>query len=182
MSPLTFCDTKELPWLLSTGEEISRRSANLLTALGAWRWSSRCGRRSVPNGSNEPPARRLAVATSGDTEQFLEIDGVRYSHLIDPRSGQAVTDRKLVTVVAPSGMLADAYASALSVLSLSEGRKLVDASPEIEAIVWQLDRATGYSTLRGAATPVTRSSGVATEPAGAGRSDRTPIESAAGRR
>jgi thiamine biosynthesis lipoprotein len=56
-----------------------------------------------------------AVATSGDQFRWFEVDGVRYSHLIDPRDGIGVTVRRLVTVIAPTGSLADALASAISV-------------------------------------------------------------------
>lgn len=57
-----------------------------------------------------------AVATSGGSEQFVEIGGVRYSHVIDPRTGLGVTGRHLVTVIAHDGALADAAATALNVL------------------------------------------------------------------
>ena len=58
----------------------------------------------------------VAVATSGGSEQFVEIGGVRYSHIIDPRTGLGVTGRHIVTVIADDGALADAAATALSVL------------------------------------------------------------------
>ena len=57
-----------------------------------------------------------AVATSGGSEQYVEIAGVRYSHIIDPRTGLGVTGRHIVTVIADDGALADAAATALSVL------------------------------------------------------------------
>ena len=57
-----------------------------------------------------------AVATSGGSEQFVEVNGVRYSHVIDPRTGLGTTGRHLVTVIADDGALADAAATALSVL------------------------------------------------------------------
>lgn len=56
------------------------------------------------------------VATSGDTEQFVEIDGVRYSHILDPRTGVGLTTRTAATVIAPNGVSADALASAACVL------------------------------------------------------------------
>ncbi len=56
------------------------------------------------------------MATSGDTEQYVRIDGRRYSHIIDPRTGIALTNRVIVTVVAPDATTADALASAASVL------------------------------------------------------------------
>ena len=57
-----------------------------------------------------------AVATSGDVYQFLEVDGVRYSHLVDPKTGRAITTSRIVTVIGRDGMTCDSYASAISVL------------------------------------------------------------------
>ena len=58
-----------------------------------------------------------AVATSGDYRNYFEADGRRYSHIIDPRTGYPVTqDLVSVTVVHPSSMIADAWATALTVL------------------------------------------------------------------
>lgn len=59
--------------------------------------------------------KNAAMATSGATYQFLEQDGKRYSHIIDPRSGMGVTSRQLITVTAPTCMEADAWATAMSV-------------------------------------------------------------------
>ena len=59
----------------------------------------------------------VAVATSGDYRNFFELDGKRYSHSIDPRTGFPVEhDLVSVTVIAHSAMIADAWATALSVL------------------------------------------------------------------
>ena len=57
-----------------------------------------------------------AVATSGDQFQFLEVDGKRYSHIVDPKTGMGLTSHRNVTVIAPSGMIADGLASAISVM------------------------------------------------------------------
>lgn len=64
--------------------------------------------------------RNTAVASSGDTYRFLEWEGKRYSHIIDPRTGYGVVDRKIINVQAPTCMQADAVASILSVLSSNE--------------------------------------------------------------
>lgn len=80
-----------------------------------------------------------AVATSGDTWQFVEIAGQRYSHLVDPRTGVAVTQRRLVSVAAPTGMLADAWASALSVLGPEAPLGLLSRLAGFEARVVILD-------------------------------------------
>jgi thiamine biosynthesis lipoprotein len=57
----------------------------------------------------------VAIATSGDTYRYLEWEGKRYSHILDPRTGMGVTSRKIVSVTAPTCMEADAWATALSV-------------------------------------------------------------------
>jgi thiamine biosynthesis lipoprotein len=66
-----------------------------------------------------------AISTSGDTEQFREIGGVRYSHIIDPKTGLGLTSRIAVTVVAHRGIDADAMATAISVLGEERGRALL---------------------------------------------------------
>jgi thiamine biosynthesis lipoprotein len=62
-----------------------------------------------------------SVATSGPRTQFVEIAGVRYSHIVDPRSGLGITSSRQATVVATDGALADALATALTVLD-ADGR------------------------------------------------------------
>lgn len=64
---------------------------------------------------------KQAIATSGDAFQSVVIDGKRYSHIVDPRTGLGVTGQSSVTVIAPRADLADAWASALSVLGHEKG-------------------------------------------------------------
>ena len=68
-----------------------------------------------------------AMATSGDYRNFFEIDGVRYSHTIDPRTGRPI-DHSLasVSVVAENCMAADAWATAINVLGPDEGRRIAE--------------------------------------------------------
>lgn len=85
-----------------------------------------------------PPARFLrlkhvALATSGDLFQHVEIDGVRYSHIVDPRTCLGLTDHSLVTVIAPCGMIADSLSTSLSVLGPARGIEWINAQPGIEA-------------------------------------------------
>lgn len=78
---------------------------------------------------------RAAVATSGDAYRGVTIDGVRYSHVVDPRTGLGVTSRITATVVAPTGMHADALASALCVLGTEAGLALIETQAGVEARV-----------------------------------------------
>jgi len=65
-----------------------------------------------------------AVSTSGSTEQFVEIAGRRYAHIVDPRTGLGLTKLVLVTVIAKDGITADSLATALCVLGESKGQEL----------------------------------------------------------
>ncbi len=78
---------------------------------------------------------RAAVSTSGDAEQFVEIGGVRYSHIIDPRTGRALTGRCSVTVVAANGMTSDSLATAVSVMGVEKGMRLVNATEGAAALL-----------------------------------------------
>jgi FAD:protein FMN transferase len=73
--------------------------------------------------------RRCGIATSGDAEQAVEVSGRRHSHLIDPRSGAAMTHGHTVTVLAETGGLADALATAASVLERGAAERLIDRFP-----------------------------------------------------
>jgi thiamine biosynthesis lipoprotein len=73
-----------------------------------------------------------ALATSGDVFQYVEIEGVRYSHILDPRTGLGLTDHSLVTVFAPDGMTADGLATAVSVLGPVAGLRLLGSEPGVE--------------------------------------------------
>lgn len=57
-----------------------------------------------------------AVSTSGDTEQFAVIGGVQYSHVVDPRTGWALTNRVQATVVSKSGLDTDPISTTITVL------------------------------------------------------------------
>ena len=59
---------------------------------------------------------RCGITTSGATARYLEADGRRYSHIVDPRTGWGLTHRVLVTVQAPTATEADAWATAISVM------------------------------------------------------------------
>lgn len=66
--------------------------------------------------ASEPmPLAHRAISTSGDTYRYLEWEGKRYSHVINPRTGMGLTTRQLVSVAAPTSAEADAWATALSV-------------------------------------------------------------------
>lgn len=81
------------------------------------------------------PVQNAAVATSGNYEQYVEKDGVRYSHNIDPRKGLPVPYIKSVTVISPSAELSDALATAVTVMGVSAGMYLVNQLPDVHCIL-----------------------------------------------
>lgn len=72
-----------------------------------------------------------AVATSGTDEQFVEIAGRRYAHLIDPRTGLGLTDQVAATVIGADAALADAVATAASVLGARRGLEFIRRFPTL---------------------------------------------------
>lgn len=70
--------------------------------------------------------KNLALSTSGDTEQFVVIDGRRYSHIVDPRTGIGLTSRIQATVVAKDSTTADSHATAICVLGKQAGLQFAD--------------------------------------------------------
>jgi len=67
-----------------------------------------------------------AVSTSGDTEQYVIIDGKRYSHIVDPKTGLGLTARMSCTVVATDGNTADGLATGLCVLGPARGLPVIE--------------------------------------------------------
>jgi len=77
-----------------------------------------------------------AMATSGDYRIFSELNGIRYSHVIDPRTGYPVRNRVAsVSVVAPDCTLADGLATALMVLGVEDGLALVNRLKHVECLI-----------------------------------------------
>ena len=78
------------------------------------------------NASNEAftevlQLQNAAISTSGDTEQYALIDGVRYSHIVNPKTGKGLTHRIGVTAIAAKGIDSDALATAASVITEQQG-------------------------------------------------------------
>ena len=80
----------------------------------------------VAAGGRRLEVRDQAVAASGDAENRIEVGNARYSHVLDPRTGEAVRGGRTSTVIAPDGATADALATAASVLGPREGRVVVE--------------------------------------------------------
>jgi thiamine biosynthesis lipoprotein len=81
------------------------------------------------------PLKQGAVVTSGDYEKFVEFNGVRYAHIINPKTGYPTTGIISVTVFAPSAELADALATTIFVMGKEVGIDRINQLPNIECII-----------------------------------------------
>ena len=86
-------------------------------------------------GTRDIELSNAAVSTAGDTEQFVEIGGTRYSHILDPRAGMALTRRIAVSVIAPTGLEADGLDTAISVLGPDKALALMNRHPKAQAFI-----------------------------------------------
>ncbi|WP_091141335.1 FAD:protein FMN transferase [Flavobacterium caeni] len=76
-----------------------------------------------------------AVATSGNYEKYIKIDGKKYSHTIDPKTGLPITGIKSVTVISENAEFADAMATPIAVMGISAGLFLIDQIPDLHCII-----------------------------------------------
>ncbi len=77
----------------------------------------------------------VALSTSGDYERYFERDGVRYHHIINPRTGDSARELQSVTIIGPDATTTDALSTSVFVLGLQKGMALVDRLPGIDAIL-----------------------------------------------
>lgn len=98
----------------------------------------------VIDSPHAPPARTLSlshrgISSSGDLFQFVEIEGVRYSHILNPATGLGLTTPTLVTVLAPNATLADSLATSISVLGPRKGMELARSFNHVEVLILTLE-------------------------------------------
>lgn len=88
-----------------------------------------------------------AVTTSGDVYQFMEHDGKRYSHIVDPVTGYGITSQRNVTVIAGDGTTADWLTKACSLLPINQGKKLaLSLHAEVLIAEMKADKVVYYET------------------------------------
>lgn len=80
------------------------------------------------------PLSNSAISTSGDYERFFIEDGVRYHHILDPKSGQSPAGLMSVTVLGPDATRTDALSTTLFVMGLERGMAFIEQQDEFEAI------------------------------------------------
>ena len=88
------------------------------------------------------------VSTSGDAEQFVEFDGIRYSHIVNPHTGVGLTNRIQATIIADCATRSDALATAVCVLGPERGLKTIDADARTAAFILVPRSGTNQVTLK----------------------------------
>jgi len=91
------------------------------------------------------PISNKSVVTSGNYERFIEINGEKYCHIIDPETGWPVKNLKSVTIICKNTELADALATTVFVLGTQKGLQLINQLKQIEAIIIDENSETHYS-------------------------------------
>ncbi len=81
------------------------------------------------------PIQQASVATSGDYEQYFEIEGIRYSHSINPKTGKPVKGIKSVTIVSPRAELSDALATAVTIMGVEVGMHFIEQLPHVHCLI-----------------------------------------------
>src|SRR6185437_3646364 len=89
-----------------------------------------------------------ALSIAGTSEKFFEASGVRYSHIMDPRTGRPVQGILSVAVLAPTGTAGDALDDAFFVMGVDRTRMYVEARHGVEGIFFLPDAATGWKMVR----------------------------------
>lgn len=77
----------------------------------------------------------MSVATSGNYEKFVEINGKRYSHTIDPRTGMPVSGIKSVTIISPFAELSDALATPVMIMGTEIGLDMLNQMKQVAALI-----------------------------------------------
>jgi thiamine biosynthesis lipoprotein len=97
------------------------------------------------------------ISTSGDKEQFIEIGGVRYSHVLDPTTGLGLTNRIQGTAIAPTATMTDSLDNTICVLGPARGLALLDSLPGTAGVLvtWQNGFTHAYLSRRFKQLPAT---------------------------
>ncbi len=97
------------------------------------------------------PLEDAAISTSGDYERFFDEDGVRYHHIIDPKTGKSPHGVRSVTVIAPNSTLAEGLTKSVFIMGPERGLALVETQPDVDAVVVTAEGKVLYS--KGLAEP-----------------------------
>ena len=94
------------------------------------------------------PLKDRALSIAGTSEKFFDADGVRYSHIMDPRTGRPVQGVLSVAVLAGTGTAGDALDDAFFVLGVEGSRRYLRTQTGVETIFFVPDRNNGWRIVR----------------------------------
>jgi thiamine biosynthesis lipoprotein len=81
------------------------------------------------------PLSETAISTSGDYERYFERDGIRYHHIISPKTGLSAGELRSVTILGPNATRTDALSTSVFVLGLEKGLALINRLDDLEAVI-----------------------------------------------
>jgi thiamine biosynthesis lipoprotein len=81
----------------------------------------------------------MSISTSGDLYQYFEYDGIRYSHIVDPKTGKGVTTPRTAAIIAPDAVTADILATVVCITGPSKGFRLLKKLKGIRALVTEME-------------------------------------------
>jgi len=94
------------------------------------------------------PLKNSSLATSGNYRKFKEINGIKYSHTISTKTGYFAKNRMLsVTVIHPSCMLSDAYATAFMAMGIKKSKEFINLHPELKVYIVYSDKKGDWTTF-----------------------------------
>jgi thiamine biosynthesis lipoprotein len=99
------------------------------------------------------PLVRAAISTSGDTQQAVTIDGIRYSHIVDPRTSLGLTHRIAATVIGPDATTTDSLATTVCLLGREKGLAFIESKPGVECLILEADEAGEITETRSSGFP-----------------------------
>ena len=102
-------------------------------------WIIRVPNAGTDHGPIDMEFANCAISTSGDTEQFAVIGGVQYSHVVDPRTGYALTNRVQATVISKNGLDTDPISTTLTILSDRERARFLKHYPWLRVYIRTLE-------------------------------------------
>ena len=102
------------------------------------------------------PLEDVSISTSGDYERYFEQGGVRFHHLIDPRTGKSPDGVRSVTILAPDGLTSEGLSKTVFVLGAQRGLALIETLNDVDAVIVDSSGALHFSSGLLAGTSPTR--------------------------
>jgi thiamine biosynthesis lipoprotein len=91
------------------------------------------------------PLQDTAVSTSGDYERYFDEGGIRYHHIISPKTGKSASQVRSVSIIGPQSVYNDGLSTAIFVLGLAQGIGLINALPNFEVVVFDNNQRMHFS-------------------------------------